>query len=150
VLGASTALAQPPTGPRGAIVPFTRFDGSRLAGELLAARIDSVWVQQDGATLAIPLLHIEQAQLQEKGLSRRAIPAWTLVGALATGSGMYAACHGVGDDCSVVFAAMAGSWALIGGLTAAMTPPQRKLQPVPEAMAPYARFPQGLPPQFRP
>ncbi len=67
------------------------------------------------------------------------------VGPILSGALLTSACNTVEDaDCAFVLPAVLVSWGLFGGICAAMS--GSGMRPVnPNQLAPYARFPQGLP-----
>lgn len=150
ILGPQAALAQRQAPPFGSTVRFTMADGERLSGELLAAQRDSAWLLAGDMSRAISLHDVSRAQVRGRGMDRQKIMLWSLIGGVASGAVLTAACSRVEDsDCGAVFPAFVLSWALAGGIAAAVTQsPHRWVEPRLEVLAPYARFPQGLPPQF--
>jgi hypothetical protein len=149
VLSAPPALAQKQPGPLGSTARFIMHDGAGLSGELLAAQRDSAWLLQAGVVHALPLHNVFQVQLRGRGMDSKGILLWTLIGGAVTGAALTGACSSVSDGCGGVFVATIGAWGLVGGIAAAITKsPHRWVDPRPEVLAPYARFPQGLPPQF--
>jgi hypothetical protein len=149
ILGPHPALAQQQRGPIGSTVRFTMVSGARLSGELLAAQRDSAWLLSGEATRAISLDDVSMAQVRGRGMDSRGILLWTLIGGVVTGVALTAACSSVADGCGPVFVATTGAWGVVGGIAAAITEsPHRWVDPESEVLTPYARFPQGLPPQF--
>jgi hypothetical protein len=133
----------------GAKVRLVRYDGLRSSGELLAAQGDSLWLLASGAMYAVPLDKLQDVQVRRPGIDAVGILGWALVGGLVTGRALTAACSTVAEDCGGVFVGTMLSWGLVGGIAAAITrSPHRWLSPGAAALAPYARFPQGLPPGF--
>jgi len=73
---------------------------------------------------------------------------WGILGGLATGAGMASACTQVSDGCEGMFIAMLLpwlGWGALGGATLALSSTTTIPHFQPD-LAPYARFPQGLPP----
>jgi hypothetical protein len=132
-------------------VVFVR-DAPRATGELLAVRQDSLWLLAPDQMLAVPMAQVRQVEVRRPGLNAGGVLIWTLVGGLLTGGALTAACSSVEDaSCGGVLPAVLLSWGIVGGITAAATGSgTRRLPAQPPALAPYARFPQGLPPGFRP
>jgi hypothetical protein len=136
----------------GSRVRLERRDGSRLSGELLAAERDSVWVLDRGEIAVMPLVLLQSVQVRRGGgPDATGILVWAVVGGLVTGGALTAACSSVTEDCGGVFVGTLVSWGLVGGIAAAITrSPHRWLPLDAHAIAPYARFPQGLPPSVTP
>lgn len=152
VLGPGLAVAQHKPPLLGSTVRLTMSDGGRLSGELLAAQRDSAWLLEAGGVIrAISLHDLYGVQVRGRGMDSEKILLWTLIGGTVTGAALTAACSSVSDGCGGVFVGTMLSWGLVGGIAAGITrSPHRRIDPRPEALAPYARFPQGLPPQFTP
>ncbi len=151
VLGPGVALAQHQPPPLGSTVRLTMSGGGRLSGELLAAQRDSAWLLEAGVIRAISLHDVYGVQVRGRGMDSGRILLWTLIGGTVTGAALTAACSSVRDGCGGVFVGTMLSWGLVGGIAAGITrSPHRGVDPRGEALAPYARFPQGLPPQFTP
>jgi hypothetical protein len=150
ILGPQAGVAQERRGPIGSTARLIMHDGARLSGELLAAQRDSTWVLHAGVIHAVPLHDVVQVQLRGRSMDSRGILLWTLIGGAVTGAALTGACSSVSDGCGGVFVATIGAWGLVGGIAAAITKsPHRWVDPQSEVLASYARFPQGLPPQFR-
>lgn len=130
-------------------------DGSRADGELLAVGADTLWISTAAAPAPIVLARIHRIRAERHAVSTSSVLGWTIVGAVATGIGMTAACTSVSEGCGGVFVVMALPWALWGGIATASVSSSRweDVLPVPEALAPFARYPQGWPadrPTFTP
>lgn len=137
----------------GSRVDLTLLGGRRLSGELLAARQDSVWVLPRRAKLSVlSLSDIARARVPRTGPSAGGMLVWALVGGTVSGLALTAACSSVdGADCGGLLPAMIVSWGLVGGIAAAITGSgSRPVNVDARGLAPYARFPQGLPPGFTP
>ena len=125
----------------------------RAAGELLAVERDSLWLLPAGGPMrAVGLRDVRAAQVPRLGTSAGTILAWTAIGGLVSGLALTMACNSVeGADCGGVFPLVAGAWLVVGGASAAMSGSGwRSLPTDPPSLAPYARFPQGLPAAFVP
>jgi hypothetical protein len=135
----------------GSQVRLELYDGSGMSGELLAVQQDSVWLLVRGEMRVIPLGGLERVQVRRPGIDATDILLWTVVGGAATGGALTAACSSVSEGCGPVFVVTLVLWWLVGGIAAENTQsPDRWLRPDSAALAPYARFPQGLPPGFVP
>ena len=144
-----SARAQPDQKPTGATLRFVMRDGARHAGELLAAQDSSAWLLQRDETRPILLRDVARVQVRGQGLGPVHLLIWTAVGGVATGAALTGACQTVSEGCGGVFAGSLLIWGLVGGLAAAITgSPHRWIEPQPNKLAPYARFPQGLPERF--
>ncbi len=104
------------------------------AGELIAVSTDSVWVLTNDQGLVIPTASVREGKLT--GYAARSLRGWTLVGTLSS----------ISNGAFLVFTMPA--W-LIGGSVANRSESraaERKSPPLQWAeLAPFARFPQGLP-----
>jgi hypothetical protein len=150
-LGAPPSLAQIRPVPLGHNVRLIMHDGSRLSGELLAAQRDSSWVLQEGVIHSFPLDNVVRVQVRGQGIDSRGMLLWTLIGGAVTGAALTHACESVSEGCGNVFVVTIGLWGVVGGVAALITrSPHRWLDPRTEVLGPYARYPQGLPPQFMP
>jgi hypothetical protein len=137
----------------GSRIDLTLRGGRRLSGELIAAQHDSVWLLARAGTFSVLALgEVARARVPRRGMSGGTVLAWALVGGLVSGVALSAACNSVeGADCGAVFAGVTLSWALVGGAAAAMAGSSTRSLPVEGgALAPYSRFPQGIPDGFLP
>lgn len=151
LLGASAAHAQRNAPLLGSKVRFMLPDGALLAGELLAAQRDSAWVLDSRVMYAVHLPNVQRVEIRGRGLDRRGIRSWALAGGVVTGGVLTMACASVTSDCGLVAPTALFLWGIVGGISAALTQsPHRWVEARPELLAPYARFPQGLPPAFAP
>jgi hypothetical protein len=108
----------------------------RIAGELIAVSADSVWVLNDTAGMAIPTSAVHDGKLTAYAAQTGNLTTWTLLGALST----------LSNGALLVFTAP--MWLIGGSLTVRgeARSPERKQPPLGwNELAPYARFPQGLP-----
>lgn len=133
------------------VVP--RADGPKVHGELLVVDADRVVVLAKDGVHAVPIPQIREVRVRRHGFDGKKAWAWTIVGALVSGVGLAAACSSVEDTDGCGGAAVAGAvpWLLFGGIAALSTERtafrafdagQRDL------LRPFARYPQGLPPEF--
>lgn len=152
-LAGSAHAQRPPTSVLGAQVRVQLPGAVRLHGELLAAARDSLWLlSHDDTVLALALRNVTRVDVRQGGLTSGTILLWTVVGGLVTGSLLAGACSSVEDAaCGGVLPATMASWGVVGGISAAKTGPgTRSIRTDAGSLAPYARFPQGLPAAFRP
>jgi hypothetical protein len=150
---AAPAAAQRQRDVLGSPVRLQLPDGPRLGGELLAVQPDSMWIMVKGAGRAIPLAGLRTVQVRRRGLDAGAILTWTAVGGAVTGAVLAAACASVASEgdisCNSIFVSTLVVWGVFGGGVALLAgSPHRQLPPEPAVLAPYARFPQGLPRGF--
>lgn len=151
LLGASTAHAQRNAPLLGSKVRFMLPDGALLAGELLAAQRDSAWLLKARVMYAVHLPSAQQVEVRGRGVDRRGIMRWALAGGVVSGGALTMACASVTSDCGLVAPTALLLWGIVGGISAALTQsPHRWVEARAELLAPYARFPQGLPPAFAP
>jgi hypothetical protein len=145
------ALAQRATSVFGSRVDLNIRTAPNLSGELLAARGDSLWLLQvNGRVHTVFLADVLQAKVPHGGLTSGKVLLWTVVGSVLSGALLTTACNRVeGTDCSFVMPTVLISWGVVGGISAAISGSgMRSVNP--GALAPYARFPQGLPDGFVP
>jgi hypothetical protein len=118
-------------------------------GELIAVRADSLWIRQDDGVRSMALGDLDRAQVRHHGFTFGKAMLIAAIGGLVTGGAMTAACSSVSDGCGSVFVGMMGSWLVVGAVAGAASSGSayRSLEPLSyEALQPYARYPQGLPP----
>jgi hypothetical protein len=108
----------------------------RADGELIAVSADSVWLLSENEALVIPTAAVKAGKLTAYAAQKGGLVGWTLLGALATiSNGAY-------------LLLTAPMWIIGGSLAVGSESraPQRKISPLAWAeLAPFARFPQGLP-----
>lgn len=134
------------------VVP--RADGPRVHGELLVVDADRIVVLAKDGIHDVAIPQIREIRVRRHGFSGRKAWTWTIVGAVVSSVGLAAACSSVEDregGCGGAAVAGAVPWLLFGGLSAlsaertafrAFDAGQRDL------LRPFARYPQGLPPEF--
>lgn len=127
--------------------------GEVASGELLWVSADSLWLlaRQPWDVVAVPLEGVRSVRVP-RGPGAGRVLLWTLTGMAVTGGALAAACGSVEDaSCGAVFPSVALTWGLVGGLAAMRVEKERRLtlEPRPEVLRPYARFPQGPPPGLR-
>ena len=145
------ALAQRISSVLGSRVDLELRGTPNLSGELLAAQRDSLWLLAGGGRLqTVHLADVLNAKIPQGGFTATKALIWTVVGGVLSGALLTSACNSVeGTDCSFVMPAVLISWGIIGGISAARS--GSGMRPVsPYDLAPYARFPQGLPGGFVP
>jgi hypothetical protein len=118
-------------------VPAGRHD-STIAGELIAARADTVWVLPDsGPVVAVPTSTVKQGLVARYNSEAGSIAGFTALGVMSTISNGY------------LLGITAPLW-IITGVVASSNESRAPLHGVPPLvwadLAAYARFPQGLPP----
>ena len=118
-------------------VPAGRHD-STIAGELIAARADTVWVLPDsGPVVAVPTSTVKQGRVARYTSEAGAISGFTALGVVSTISNGF------------LLGITAPLW-IITGIVASSNESRAPLRDVPPLawadLAAFARFPQGLPP----
>ncbi len=120
-----------------------------VKGELIAVRADSLWIRQDAGVRSMALGDLDRVRVRHHGFTFGKAMLIAAIGGLVTGGAMTAACSSVSDDCGGVFVDMMVPWLAIGAIAGAASSGSayRSLEPLSyEALQPYARYPQGLPP----
>jgi hypothetical protein len=108
----------------------------RTAGELIAVSADSVWVLNDSGGIVIPTTAVQSGKLTAYAAQTGNLTTWTLLGTLST----------ISNGALLIFTAP--MWLIGGSLTVGgeARSPERKHPPLGWIeLAPYARFPQGMP-----
>jgi hypothetical protein len=118
-------------------VPAGRHDGT-IAGELIAARADTVWILPDsGPVVAVSTSTVKKGLLARYNSEAGSIAGFTALGVVSTISNGY------------LLGITAPLW-IITGIVASSNESRASLRGVPPLvwadLAAYARFPQGLPP----
>lgn len=111
---------------------------STIAGELIAARVDTVWILPDsGGVVAVSTTTVKQGRVARYNSEAGAIGGFTALGVVSTISNGY------------LLGITAPLW-IITGIVASSNESRAPLRGVPPLVwadvAAYARFPQGLPP----
>ena len=105
-------------------------------GELIAVSAESVWVLSGNQGLVIPTATVKRGKLTAYAAQKDGLTAWMLLGTLST----------LSNGGFLIFTApmwMIGGSFAVGGESRA---PERKSPPMTWLeLAPFARFPQGLP-----
>jgi hypothetical protein len=118
-------------------VPVGRHD-STIAGELIAARADTVWILPDsGGVTAVPTSTVKKGRLARYRSAVASVAGFTALGVLSTISN------------GLLSGLTAPLWVITGSVAASdeSRAPLRDVPPLRWAdLAAYARFPQGLPP----
>jgi hypothetical protein len=138
----------------GAEIRVLMSTGDRLEGELMAVTPDRLWLLTGGSDLRTAgSREILRVDRQRHGLGTRRMLTWIGVGGGVTTAAMMVACGSVDDagGCAGFGLLWAGAWALVGGISWALIRPGQRVTPEAlEDLRPWARFPQGLPADFRP
>ena len=118
-------------------VPVGRRD-STIAGELIAARADTVWILPDsGPVVTVPTSTVKHGRVARYNSEAGAIAGFTALGVVSTISNGW------------LLGITAPLW-IITGIVASSNESRAPLRDVPPLvwanLAAYARFPQGLPP----
>jgi len=148
------ALKDVPIGGREVTV-VTEGKETKLKGELLVVDKDKLWVRTADGVRELPLGDVREVRVKRHGFGARQALIWAGVGGLATGGGMAAACSSVegNHSCAAVGLVIGGLWLLVGGLTAPALESSSRIdypKPTADALRPFARLPQGLPPGVAP
>lgn len=121
-----------------------------LKGELMAVSPDSLWLSSQGRLRAFPLQGVERVDVEMHKWGGKRVFIWSLVAGLGSGLALTGACTSVsGASCGGVLPSVGLSWALIGGISGLFLQRSstRTLPMTYEAIRPYVRYPQGLPPE---
>ena len=108
----------------------------RADGELIAVSADSVWLLSQDQALVIPTTAVKKGKLTAYAAQTGALTAWAVLGTLSTISN------------GVVLILTAPMWIIVGPLAVASESraPERKSPSLNWVeLAPFARFPQGVP-----
>jgi hypothetical protein len=133
--------AQAPQDVYGAWIQVTLSAGrhdSTIAGELIAARTDTVWILPDsGGVVAVPTSTVKQGRVARYTSQAGAVAGFATLGVVSTISNGF------------LLGITAPLW-IITGIVASSNETRAPLRSVPPLawadVAAYARFPQGLPP----
>ena len=111
-------------------------DERHTYGELIAVSAESVWVLSGSQGLVIPTAAVKKGKLTAYAAQKDGLTAWMLLGTLST----------ISNGGFLIFTApmwLIGGSLAVGGESRA---PERKSPPLTWVeLAPFARFPQGLP-----
>lgn len=152
----SRAQAQPasPNSPTGAEVKVVLADPQRpitVRGELLAIDSTQVWLLVDHRTATFERAKVVRLDVRAHKFGGLRGFIGGLVGGVATGIGMAAACGAIDDPsgCGGFVAAWEAVWLLVTGISAAFME-RNSWDRLPltswSRIADYARYPQGAPP----
>jgi hypothetical protein len=130
-------------------------EGRTTKGELLVVDKDALWLRAKDGVHELPLRDVRDVRVKRHGFGARQALIWTGVGAAASGIGLSAACSSVegANNCGTVGAVTAGVWLLVGALAAPAFESSSRIDlpsPSAEALRPWARLPQGMPPGVSP
>jgi len=128
---------------------------SKLKGELLVVEKDSLWLRTSDGVRELPLGSVNEVRVKRHGFGARQALTWAGIGAALSGIGMATACSSVegSSGCAGWGLGTAGVWLLVGALTAPALEASSRIdypRPSADALRPYARLPQGLPPGVAP
>jgi hypothetical protein len=130
-----------------------RADGPKVQGELLVVDADRVVVLAKDGIHDVAIPQIREVRVRRHGFVGGKAWVWTLVGAAVSGVGLAVACSSVEDTDGCAGAGLAGAvpWLLVGGL-ASLSAERTAFRAFdagqPDVLRPFARYPQGLPPEF--
>ncbi|MFI5183342.1 MAG: hypothetical protein ACHQNV_03005 [Vicinamibacteria bacterium] len=153
VTGCATVPKIPFAGRAVEVQPTNAKQSPPVKGELIAVGPEQLWVLEDKGIHEVPLGGVREVDVRRHGLDGQKAGLWALAGAIVTGGALAAACSKVSTGCGRVFLGVGATWAVIGGLSAASLQQSSRLPvrpPAWETLRPYARFPQGLPPDLDP
>ncbi|HEX6559115.1 MAG TPA: hypothetical protein VF021_06615 [Longimicrobiales bacterium] len=124
----------------GAFVVAERITGAALEGELIAASADTLWVLHENGLGALPRVSLRQAIVSVHETRGAGYAAWFTLGTILTASN------------GVYLLLTAPMWLIAGGVALGIhsRQPLHKWdagQPL-ESVAPYARYPGGIPDGF--
>lgn len=130
-----------------------RAGGSKVQGELLVVEADRVVVLANDGIHDVAMPQIRQIRVRRHSFDGPKAWTWTIVGALVSGVGLGAACSSVEgtSDCGGAAVLGAAPWLIFGGLAALSAERTAFLKFDPgqgEGLRPFARYPQGLPPEL--
>lgn len=121
-----------------------------IEGELIAATADSVWVLQSATLRSVPLESIRRVEFTRFESGASTAWTWGLVAGVLSAGALYAACSSVEgtDNCGILFPVVMAPWVIFAGVGAASLSGSsvEDLPATADALRPYSRFPQGLPP----
>ncbi len=144
----SCATGRPPVFGRPIEITPTTGQEASNRGELLAVGESGLWLLEAKGVREIPFAEIQRVRVGLHGLNGRTAWTWAGAGAIGTIGALAVACSEVeGNSCGPL-ALLAIPWALVGIPSAASLEKSSRVFLRPEdrdALAPYARFPQGLP-----
>lgn len=143
-----------PTSPMGSEARLRVLDGKRtvtVKGELLAVDSSHVWLLVDNHTTTIPRAQVREVRARAHKYDGKRGMLMGLVGGIATGLGMAAACGSVEDatGCGSFVVAWEAIWLLVTAISALFME-RNSWDTLPlnswTVIAAYARYPQGVPP----
>jgi hypothetical protein len=152
LLTTAARAQEAPVPVSGRELAVTLAGGDVLRGELIGAAEESLVLLADSELRTIELDEVTVLRFRRHRWGAGQVATWVGIGALVTGAGLTIACSQVEDaDCAGVFPATVAVWALFGvpfavGIARSAW---SSVPPRPEALRPYARFPQGVPSGFR-
>jgi len=124
-------------------------DGSAAtAGELLAVQDGQLVLRTDRGPEPLPLSTVSKVRIKRHDWGGQRGFVWTLIGGVVTGAALSSACGQVSTGCGSVGARVFALWLVVGGLSSVGMEHASHFdiaRPTPDALRPFARFPQGLP-----
>lgn len=121
----------------------------QVKGELIVVEKDRLYVRAEDGVREIPLGAVSEARVKRHGFGKSMAYTWSLIGGLATGGALAAACNSAdGDGCGGYGLVTLGLWLGIGALSASSFENSSRIRlwhPSFEQLQPFARLPQGLP-----
>ena len=126
-------------------------EAPKVKGELLAVDQGRIWVRTKEGVRDFDPAALREVRVRRHNMTGGWAVRWGLVGGLASGVALTAACSSVeGNDpggCARVGIVSAGLWTLVGFLAAPSldASSQLSLDPQSDRLKPYARLPAGLP-----
>ncbi len=134
---------------RGAEVRVDRFQGESLHGEILAAEGGEVWIRSPaGVMWEVPSTSVRRVRVARHDVG---VGGWSLAAAGVTTSGMMVACAGFDEGgCAGDVILFALVWGIPAGLATLLVRRRRYVMlSEMDDLRPWARFPQGLPEEYR-
>lgn len=126
--------------------------GGDVSGELLEALHGRLLLRTPGSDREFNLQEVRSVRYQRHQWTTQKALTWVAIGAAVSGAGLTMACSSLENaECGGVFAGVAVSWAVVGGLLAVALGGSawQDLPIFNDALRTYARFPQGAPEGFR-
>ena len=152
-------LSGHPVSPHGRSASVFPRGESRVRGELIAATRDTVWLLADSSLVPFRMASLRGVNVDRHRMGFGRTMKWASIVGAATAAALLVSCNsyessseGSGSSCSGVFPATFVFVAAAGGLFGLLNEYSSKHHLSPdrfERLAPYARFPQGMPDSLR-